>query len=129
MTTELHYLAWITVITAFMWIPYILNMIMIRGLNDAVGYPDDPKPLAPWAAKMKYAHMNAVENLVIFATLVVVANLAGISNETTVMACAVYFWARLIHFVVYTMAIPWLRTVSFFAGFIAQVMLAWQILF
>ncbi len=129
MTTELNYLAWVIALTVFMWIPYVMNMIMVRGLIDAVGYPESPKPLAPWATRMKYAHMNAVENLVIFAPLVVIANLSGISNEMTVMACALYFWARLIHFVVYSMAIPWLRTFSFVAGFVAQAMLVWQILF
>jgi uncharacterized MAPEG superfamily protein len=128
MTAELNYLAWVIALTVFMWIPYVMNMIMVRGLVDAVGYPDSPKPLAPWADRMKCAHMNAVENLVIFAPLVVVANLAGISNEMTVMACALYFWARVIHVVVYTMAIPWLRTASFVAGFVAQVLLVWQIL-
>ena len=59
MTVELKYLAWVTALTAFMWVPYILNMIMVRGLIDAVGYPENPAPLAPWAARMKKAHYNA----------------------------------------------------------------------
>ena len=63
MTTELTYLALVTTLTALIWIPYILNMIMVRGLIDAVGYPQDPAPLSPWAASMKAAHANAVENL------------------------------------------------------------------
>ena len=66
MTTELTYLTWVTTLTALIWIPYILNMIMVRGLVDAVGYPEDPAPLSPWAASMKAAHSNAVENLVVF---------------------------------------------------------------
>jgi uncharacterized MAPEG superfamily protein len=63
---------------------------MVRGLIDAVGYPDDPKPLAAWAARMKAAHYNAAENLAIFAALVLVANVAGVSNDTTALACNVY---------------------------------------
>jgi hypothetical protein len=31
MSVELKYLALVTAFTALMWIPYILNMIMVRG--------------------------------------------------------------------------------------------------
>ncbi len=51
MTIELTYLTLLTLIIALMWIPYILNMIIVRGLVDAVGYPESPKPLAPWATR------------------------------------------------------------------------------
>lgn len=128
MTTELTYLTLVAGFTALMWLPYILNLIMTRGLIDAVGYPDDPKPLAPWATRMKASHYNAVENLVIFGILVLVAHAAGISNETTVLASVVYFWARVAHLVTYTLGIPWLRTLSFFVGFVCQLAFAWQIL-
>ena len=67
MTTELTYLTYVTLLTAVLWVSYILNLIMVRGLLDAVGYPADPKPLAAWAARMKSGHYNAVENLVVFA--------------------------------------------------------------
>lgn len=128
MTSELQYLTWTLVLTAVMWVPYILDRIAVRGLSGAVGYPDEPKPQSPWARRMMKAHANAVENLVVFAGLVLVAHAVGVSNETTVLACAVYFWARLVHFVAYSAGIPWVRTLSFFAGFGAQVALALQIL-
>ena len=77
MTRELTYLVWVTTLTAVMWIPYILNMIAVRGVADAVGYPENPKPMAPWATRMKAAHANAVENLVVFAALVLAAQVGG----------------------------------------------------
>ncbi len=128
MSPELGYLTWITAFTALMWIPYILNMIMVRGLLDAVGYPENPEPMAPWAERMKAAHYNAAENLVVFAALVLIAHAAGIHNEATVLAAAVYFWARVIHFVAYTFRIPWVRTLAFVVGFACQITFAWQIL-
>ncbi len=128
MTTELMYLTWVTALTALMWIPYILNMIMVRGLMDAVGYPEDPAPLSPWAQRMKAAHANAVENLVVFAALVLIANAAGVSNEITVTASHVYFWARLLHFASYAFAIPWVRTLTFVIGFGCQAAIALQLL-
>lgn len=128
MTVELTMLTWVAALHAIMWVPYILNTVMVRGLVAAVGYPDDPKPLAPWAERMKKAHYNAVENIVLFATLVLVANAVGISNETTVLACKVYFWARVVHLVSFTLGIPWIRTLSFVAGWIACVALLVELL-
>jgi uncharacterized MAPEG superfamily protein len=128
MTTELFYLALVTTLTAVMWIPYILNMIIVRGIVDAVGYPEDPKPMARWALRMKAAHANAVENLVVFAALVLVAHAAGANNGCTAAAAAVYFWARIAHFFAYTARVPWVRTLAFAVGWVAQIAFAWQIL-
>ena len=127
MTNELMSLTWVITLSAVMWVPYILNSIMVRGLIDAVGYPDDPKPLAPWAERMKKAHYNAVENLVMFAALVLMLNALGISNATTVMACNIYFWSRLAHYLVYSAGVPWLRTLSFFVSWLCVLALLWQL--
>jgi uncharacterized MAPEG superfamily protein len=48
----------------------------------------------------------------------------GHSTTSTVLACAVYFWARLAHVIVYTLGIPVLRTLAFAVGFVCQVTLA-----
>ena len=83
--------------------------------------------MAPWAERMKKAHYNGVENLVVFAALVLVANAAGVSNETTTLACTVYFWARVAHYVCYTFAIPWLRTLAFAVAWLAMGAIALQL--
>jgi len=128
MNPELQYLVWVTVLTAILWVPYILNRLAVRGILATVGYPDSPKPQASWAVRLQKAHGNAVENLVVFAALVLVANAAGISNETTVLAAQLYFWARLVHVVAYTLAWPWVRTLAFAAGFVSQAIFACAIL-
>jgi uncharacterized MAPEG superfamily protein len=128
MTSELSSLVWVLALSAVMWVPYILNTIMVRGLIDAVGYPENPKSPAPWAVRMKAAHYNAVENLVVFAALVLTLHAAGVSNETTVLACQVYFWARVVHYVVYAAGIPWVRTLSFAASWLCIVALILQAL-
>ncbi len=73
--------------------------------------------------RLYFAHTNAVENLVIFATLVLILNAMDHSTEATVIACAVYFWARLAHVIIYALGIPVLRTLSFAVGFLAQLAL------
>jgi len=128
MSVELCYLTLVTLLTGLIWVPYILNEIVVRGVVDAVGYNDNPKPLAPWAQRMKKAHYNAVENLVVFATLVLTAHALGISNHAMASCAMVYFWARVVHLAAYTFAIPWVRTLAFVAGVGCQLCVAAQIL-
>lgn len=128
MSPELNWLALVATFTALMWIPYILNMIAVRGIADAVGYPEAPKPIAPWAQRMKAAHANAVENLVVFAALVAVVEFTGAGGAGTAIACVVYFWARVVHFIAYTFAVPWVRTLAFAVGFFCQLALAVAVL-
>jgi uncharacterized MAPEG superfamily protein len=108
-----------------MWVPYILDRIMVRGLAGAMANPSrNDKPQSGWAQRLYFAHTNAVENLMIFAPLVLVLDALGHSTTSTVLACAVYFWARLAHVIVYTLGIPVLRTLAFAVGFVCQVTLA-----
>jgi len=129
MSSAITYLAWVAFITVLLWIPYILNTVMVRGLVDAVGYPDDPKPVAPWAQRAKAAHYNAVENLVVFAPLVILAEMLRVSNDVTAYAALIYLLARIAHYLVYTFKIPWLRTLSFTVGWVCTVVVAAQVLF
>jgi len=128
MKTELLYLALVTAFTGLLWVPYILDRVAVRGLMDAVGYPANPKPQSPWAQRLMKAHGNAVENLVVFAALVLAASAAGISNPAIATASIVYFWARVVHAASYTFAVPWVRTLSFTVGFLAQACIALHIL-
>lgn len=128
MKTELLYLALITAFTGLLWVPYILDRVAARGLLDAVGYPDNPKPQSPWAQRLMKAHTNAVENLVIFAPLVLLAGVLGLSGGAIATAAVLYFWSRVVHALAYTFKVPWVRTLAFTGGWVAQVIVAWQIL-
>lgn len=128
MSAELTYLVWVTVLTMVLWIPYVLDRFVVRGIGDTVGYPAEPRPQSPWAQRLMKAHSNAVENLVVFAALVLAAEVAGATGAATAAAAAIYFWARLAHAVVYAAGLPWLRTLAFVVGFGAQATIAWQLL-
>jgi len=127
MKTELLYLAMVTAFTGLLWVPYILDRVAVRGLMDAVGYPENPKPQSPWAQRLMKAHANAVENLMIFAPLVLLAHAVGLQGTAVATAAIVYFWARVVHAAAYTFAVPWVRTLAFTAGFLAQATVAWQL--
>ena len=125
MTTELMWLSLTVILTGLLWVPYILDRVIVRGLMGAMANPTrNDKPQSAWAQRLYFAHTNAVENLVIFAPLVLILDANNHSTMSTQIACAVYFWARLAHVVVYTMGVPVLRTLAFAVGFVAQVALA-----
>jgi uncharacterized MAPEG superfamily protein len=130
MKPELFWLALTATMTGFFWIPYILNRAVRRGFPGAFLTPKmaEAPVEAEWAQRAKRAHYNAVENLAVFTALILTAHLAGVSNSTTTFAAALYFWARLGHYVVLTLGIPYARTVVWTVSWVAEMIIAWQVL-
>lgn len=124
MSLEIHWLTLTLGLTLLFWLPYVLNRLVVRGVGGTVANPrPDDAPLAAWAQRAKAAHANAVENLAVFAPAVLAVHALGLSSSLTVFACALYFWSRLAHFVVYTLGIPLARTLAFTGGWVATVLL------
>jgi uncharacterized MAPEG superfamily protein len=129
MTKELMWLTLTVILTGVLWVPYILDRAMVRGLMGAMANPSPKaKPQSAWAMRLYFAHTNAVENLVIFAPLVLILDAIHHSTQATVIACAVYFWARVAHAIIYTLGLPVFRTLAFVVGFLAQAALVLAIL-
>ena len=124
LSKELFWLTMTCVLTGLIWLPYILDRIKVRGLWATLDNPSHgDKPQSPWAQRLYFAHTNAVDNLAVFAPLVLILNSIDYSSRATVLACATYFWARLAHAIVYAFGLPVFRTLAFTVGFIAQVVL------
>jgi uncharacterized MAPEG superfamily protein len=128
MSKELWWLAAAATMAALLWLPYSLEMIVHAGLRVALGNRESVPAPAPWAARARRAHANAVENLVVFAALLLAAQAAGVHNAITAAAAAVYFWARFIHALAYLAGIILVRTLAFVAGWIASLAIASQLL-
>jgi uncharacterized MAPEG superfamily protein len=126
LTSELYFLILTAIATLLMWIPYMTARILTRGLLQAMGNPADPKyPADPvWAERARRAHANAVENLAVFAPLVIILTMIGAGTPATILASKTYFGARLVHYVVYAAGIPIIRTVAFGIGFAATLSIA-----
>ncbi len=128
MSIELTSLTLVVLFTSLMWMPFIANVVSIRGVGQALGYPESPAPLDAWANRVDRAHRNAVDNLMIFAPLVLVLQLGGISNDATMLACMVYVVSRVVHFFALVFAIPVIKSLSFMLAAVCQVVLAIAIL-
>ncbi len=128
MTVELEMLAWTAAVTLLMWAPYILAHIVNVGPVAALTYRADGTPGPAWATRAKKAHYNAIENLAPFAAIVIVAHLAGVSNEATQFAAVAYFWLRVAHYCFYVSGIPFTRTLTFAGSWLAQICILYQVL-
>lgn len=126
-SAEIYWLTATILMTALFWVPVIVNRIIEIGAW-ATLKPPALKPKALWAERLMRAHANAIENLVIFAPLVLIVHVAGINTSITATVCLIYFIARLIHVLAYVAAIPIIRTLAFVAGFICQMALITTIL-
>jgi uncharacterized MAPEG superfamily protein len=128
MRPELLYLTLVALLTALIWLPYSLNLILTHGLMAAVGNRDQSLSLSGWAERTKRAHANAVENLVVFAAVVLAAGAVNKFDTMTAAAAMVYFWARLVHYLVYAFGWIWVRTLVWTVSWICCLVIIWRIL-
>lgn len=129
MTPDLTYLAWTALLTGSLWLTYVTAQVMANGFLGPQNYKDPtPRPVPFWGMRANRAHINAVEAFAPFAAMVLILHVTGQANATTAFLCAAFFWLRVIHAVVFLLAIPYIRTGVFTLAWIAEVGLFWQII-
>jgi uncharacterized MAPEG superfamily protein len=129
MSTDLKYLAFTAILTASLWIHYVVAQVTTNGPLKPQNYIDpSPRPLPPWGKRADRTYLNAVENIAPFAALVIVAHLAGKANAMTAFWATCFFWIRLAHAIVYLLGIPLVRTILFTLGYVAVLGIFWEII-
>ena len=71
---------------------------------------------------------NHIEALCMFVPVVLALNAAGISNEATILWTKIFVGSRVVYAVLYWLGIPFARTLVWFAGLAAIIMLFIQAL-
>ena len=97
------------------------------GLPALLGNREGLPEITGWAGRAQRAHRNMVENLVLFAALVLVAVVAGRTNATTLLGAQIFVWARLAYAIIYVIGLPLLRTLSWFVSVIGMAMIVLQL--
>jgi uncharacterized MAPEG superfamily protein len=129
MTADLKYLAYTAILTAALWIPYVVAQVKTNGFLTPPNYVDPtPRPLPHWGRRADRAYLNAVETFAPFAALVIVAQLAGKADAMTAFWAMCFFWLRLAHAVVYLLAVPFVRTLIFTLGFVCVAGIFWEVI-
>jgi uncharacterized MAPEG superfamily protein len=128
MSTDFRYLAYTAMLTAALWIPYIISQVRANGFLKPENYRDPtPRPVPLWGKRADRTYLNAVETFAPFAALVLVAHVTGKATEMTGFWAACFFWLRLSHAVIYLFAIPYVRTLVFTLGFVAIGGIFWEL--
>lgn len=129
MTTDLWYLAYTAILTAALWIPYVISQVVTNGFLARQNYVDPTsRPLPLWGRRADRAYLNAVECFAPFAALVTIAHITGKANAMTAFWATSFFWLRLAHAVVYLLAIPYARTLVFTLGFVSVAGIFWELI-
>ena len=128
MTTDLTYLAYTAILTASLWIPYIVAQVMTNGFLAAPNYVDPtPRPVPLWGKRADRTYLNAVEVFAPFAAVVIIAHVSGKADAMTAFWAACFFWLRLTHAVVYLLGVPYIRTFVFTLGYFAVAGIFWEL--
>jgi uncharacterized MAPEG superfamily protein len=127
MSPELKYLLFSVLLTFVQVLIAAAAANQVVGLTTLAGNRDDIPTYTGFAGRAKRAHLNMLENLVLFSALVLIAVVANKTNATTALGALIFFWARLVYAVVYLLGIPWLRTVVWFVSVIGMAMVAWPL--
>jgi uncharacterized MAPEG superfamily protein len=125
--TDLHYLVlsaaltWLMVMTASslrtrLWTP--------AGMRLAFGNRERMPEPSPLAARADRAARNMLENFPLFLAVLLAAHLAHAPAETLRLGAAIFFWARLVYFVVYVAGVPYVRSVVWGVSLVGLVLLA-----
>lgn len=110
MKPELTLLVWAVALAFIQVVVVAQGATMQVGLPVLAGNRDNMPTMQGWVGRAQRAHHNLIENLVLFAVLVLVAVVADKSNAMTLLGAQIFFWARVVYAVVYYVGIPWLRT-------------------
>jgi len=127
MSPDLKYLLLSTILTFVQVLVAAMGANQAVGLNTLAGNREGLGEIPGWAGRAKRAHLNMIENMVLFAALVLIAAVAGKANAMTAMGAMIFFWARLAYAVIYVAGIAWLRTLAWFVSVIGMAMIAWEL--
>ena len=110
MKPELALLVWAVLLTLVQAVVAAQGAMIQVGLAALAGNRDGMPEIKGWGGRAARAHRNMLENIVLFAALVLVAVAADKTNATTLMGAQIFLYARIAYALVYIAGIPWLRT-------------------
>src|SRR5262249_26463215 len=101
MSLDLKLLVWSVVLTIVQCVIAVFGSMLQLDLPTLAGNRDNFPTIDDWAGRAERAHRNMLENLVLFAALVLVAHVAGRANAMTALGAQLFFWAGLAYLPIY----------------------------
>ena len=110
MKAELSLLVWAGLLTLLQAVIAVQGALMQVGLPTLAGNREGLPEIKGWGGRAARAHRNMLENLVLFAILVLVAVVADKTNAMTLLGAQIFLYARIADAAVYIAGLPWVRT-------------------
>ena len=127
MKPELMLLVWVVVLMFVQMLVAATGAYLQVGLAKLAGNRDDMPKIAGWGGRACRAHLNMLENIALFAPLVLVAVFVGKTNDMTLLGAQIFLWARVAYAVTYIAGIIWLRTLIWFTSVIGLILIFVQL--
>jgi uncharacterized MAPEG superfamily protein len=128
MKPEMMLLAWAAALTFVQMLVAATGATLQVGLPILAGNRENLPVLTGWAGRAQRAHHNMLENLVLFAALVLIAVISQKTNNMTLLGAQLFFWARLAYAVIYVAGVPWLRTAVWAVSAIGLILIFLQLI-
>ena len=128
MSPDLKYLLFSVVLTFVQMLIAAAAANQVVGLTTLAGNRDRLPEYTGFAGRAKRAHLNMLENLVLFVALVFLVVAAQKSNPMTVLGAELFFWGRLAYALIYLAGFPYVRTLSWVVSAAGMVLMALQLL-
>ena len=97
--------------------------IIEKGIPAMAGSRDQLGEPGVFQSRSKRVVDNHREGLLIFAPLVLIAALAGVSTPMTVFGAQLFFYSRIVHAALYLAGVPWVRPLAWAAGIVGCVLI------
>ena len=124
LNTEIYYLIIVTFFCGLLWIPYVTERFFRIGIKETCGYGDKNINIPQWASRAKLAHLNLIENLPLFAILIIVITFQDYNNQQTETGSMIFFYSRILHYFIYVFGVPYFRTLFFVASWIGLIIIS-----
>ena len=127
MTVELTMLLYSTLLFFVIILVQAVLGISQNGLAAQAGSRDglaDPNVLRQ---RLQRLSANMQENRVMFAGVVLIAQAAGVANDTTALGASLFFYARVAHAIVYALGWPWVRPLCWAVAIAGMIMIVVQL--
>ena len=127
MKPELTLLVWAAALAVVQVLVAVTGAFTQVGLMKLVGNREDMPRILGWAGRAERAHLNILQNLVLFAILVLVAVVTNRTNDMTLLGAQLFFWGRVAYALIYLAGLPWLRTLSWVVSVIGLLLIFLQL--
>ena len=123
MSLELELLVWSVALAFAQCLLAVTGAMLQVGLPMLAGNREKMPAITGWAGRAERAHRNMLQSLVLFAALVLTAQVTGRLDATTALGAQLFFWARLAYVAVYVIGLPWVRTAVWAVSVIGLVLI------